>query len=223
MKNPVSQDCILPSNLPFHLATEYAEWHQEKLDVVRLLSEMSDKHLESLAVEDHVPATPQTAWHYTTGMNFTSIVFGENLRPNEYAVDRLTKKPVLWFSTNQMWEASAANGAFWRKDEISAMSMAESMELCCGLFRFGYPSKLLQNWRQLHVGPRFRNKNGWVKARQFNFFRQGANSDEWMGTLDKISVSDLLVEYWDGDKWVCIQRPSATSCRFSENQLREAA
>lgn len=137
------------------------------------------------------------AWHYTPATNLQAILEAGYLDP-ERTVMADGERSILWFSTNQFWEATAqkamANGAVVRR-----LGMAGTYDAGNGLVRFGVPRELLSPW------PKIGKRAGMDKRARAILKSvgedQGAIPRQWHGTFKRVPVKRCVIETFDGEAW----------------------
>ncbi|MFM0272380.1 hypothetical protein PQQ59_17460 [Paraburkholderia aspalathi] len=135
------------------------------------------------------------AWHYTIVAYFKQIIrsgvlipSGEHLPPSE--------KPILWFSLNQYWEATANKA--WQNTttgETRLLDMHETFEIGHGLIRFGVAPKKLLSGDALRRKARM-SKAVWDGLAQVGK-EQGANPTEWCGSIEAMPIDEMVIEAMD--------------------------
>ena len=124
------------------------------------------------------------AWHYTTGEHFLLIVESGELRPTDILV-RPPEKPVLWFSINQRWEATACKGLV-DGGQRRTLTMEETMQMCQGLVRFGVRLDRLHPWKKLQRKARMSERTIIMLEREGR--RQGADPKDWYGRTTAVPI-----------------------------------
>lgn len=130
------------------------------------------------------------AWHYTVGLKLPLIRESGTLRPAD-AYIAPGERPILWFSTNQYWEKTAAK-AVREAGSTRMLSMRETAERGKGLYRFGLPAEQLTRWPEIgkQAGIRAAMRNALMRVGR----AKGANPAEWYGTLGEMPVDGLLFQ-----------------------------
>lgn len=163
----------------------------------------------------------ELAWHYTTGTCFLRIVEAGYLRPTDAAIPK-HEVPALWFSRNQVWEPTSAKGIFDNKGKNWTLSKLETYEFGCGLIRFGYPVTKLISWPELQKKAKILPCRANVLENTGRML--GANPSDWMGSMSRIFICDLVIESLEDNKWVRIASPLKDLHQLHCTQLeREAA
>lgn len=196
------------------------KWHRRTLVVADRFRRVAEQNHESLQLQKCYATSISTAWHYTIGAHFLSIMDSGILLPYD-PKKTLSEYPVLWFSLNQEWEPTACKGAVKRGGKYATLSKYATRELGCGPARFGFPTALLRNWAQLRKAAKFKTRHS--NALEKVGYDQDTIPAQWMGSLQKIAVSDLMIEFWDGQKWNCIQDPSTGDSWAWRTVMQEAA
>jgi hypothetical protein len=149
-------------------------------------------------------------WHYTTDDKLNSIYADEALLPTAIAIGP-NERPVLWFSSNPVWEPTAnkalgveRNG---QRTMIRPMTNAEMFRMF-KLRRFGIDSERLMHWPVLRKAARI----GMTEQRRMikRAREMGSAPHHWYGTLDPVPLSDLVREdYIHGEGWVLYDEEKA--------------
>lgn len=160
------------------------------------------------------------AWHYTIGIRLISIVNTGALLTTDVLVQP-DEHPVLWFSLNPTWEPTANKAMITKEGDFVTLTKDETRQTGGALVRFGYPRSLLLPWNELRRQANIGRKK--AKGLEASGYSQGALPAHWMGSLDAIFLDDLIIEVWDGERWNCIQDPSAYHSGVWQRTLREAA
>jgi hypothetical protein len=142
------------------------------------------------------------AWHYTTGIAFQSIVKSGVLLPSKKYIAK-NERPVLWFSLNQDYEPTAAKGVRLDDGRVAQGSRDTTYKFGGGLVRFGYAAKRLIPWRDLKKKARIpiRVVDGLERVGR----KMQAHPGDWLGSFRAISISELVIDVWDGASWVRIR------------------
>jgi hypothetical protein len=134
------------------------------------------------------------AWHYTVGTKIPLILEDGFLRPATAGV-MPPEKPIVWFSKNQLWEATA-NKMFRATDGTLRFGTRETTrEMGGGLFRFGLPTEELRRWTELQREALIptRTKRSLVNAAK----KDGSNPYDWLGTLEPVQIDRCIIEVED--------------------------
>lgn len=140
---------------------------------------------------------PQTllAWHYTTGKKFELIKNDRVLRPANIGFFP-GELPMLWFSTNQVFELSAL--AVRVEDGLYRdLSLREMFDLEGGVVRLGYPLKWLKSGDELRIAARMRPEMWRALASAGK--RMGANPSDWWGYVGALMLDEVAVEVMNAD------------------------
>lgn len=148
-------------------------------------------------------AEKNLAWHYTTSHKFLQIMSDGLLKPTGVFINPC-ERPVLWFSTNQGWEATANKMVQNKHGQFRRLTKRETFLGGGGLVRFGCPADLLMTWPQLRQAARISRNDARILEKSGR--KQGANPSAWRGTLQPIQVCDLAVDAMEEyEQWVRIQ------------------
>lgn len=143
-----------------------------------------------------------TAWHYTTGERFLSIVECGFLLPAT-ALITSKERPVVWFSLNQEWEPTANKMLRSPDGTLIFLDKEGTCKFGGGLVRFGYPLERTIRWpllaRKAKIPPTTRV--GLELAAREN----GSNPNDWCGVLRPVPLDELTIEVLDGEKWVSVR------------------
>lgn len=175
-------------------------------EVARLIESVRAANADGLKLQKCFASSTQIAWHYTKGTSFIDIIAVGKLMLQETV---FSKVPVAWFSLDQEWELTGQVTEI--PDDGLPRSLGKSMthNAYCGLFRFGTPAGSLKAWREGKKLLKF--KKATIDIYEDYATRHGADTNLWMVAFEEICVDDLMIEYWDGVRWNCIQDPSAGS------------
>ncbi|MGF6481982.1 hypothetical protein [Paraburkholderia sp. JPY419] len=137
------------------------------------------------------PPVDLVAWHYTTGERAALIERSGVLMPATAYIEA-REIPVVWFSTNPLWEPTACKLLQTPDGRLVRLTMEETYQRGGGLVRFGIdPAKL---YRGDDI-PRFANitKSAWRQL--CNVARmQGANPSEWGVLAGRIDIAGLAIQ-----------------------------
>src|SRR5947207_2911795 len=135
-----------------------------------------------------------TLWHYTTEESLIRILASGEIRPATAGVPT-DERPIVWFSSNQLWEPTSAKVLYSR-----TLNMAE-MRMFVGLARIGVsPDVVPYDWHALkrHGGMKSRMVKGLEKAA----LRLNARPEEWFGTFEPVPRARwIAVEIFPEGKW----------------------
>jgi hypothetical protein len=146
----------------------------------------------------HVEGQTPFAWHYTTGEKFQLIKNERLLRPAYLGVVP-PERPVLWFSTNPVFEPTAMKARLI-DGKRQALTLRELYDLAHGVVRFGCPLHKLKH------GPDLR-KSAKIQGTVWNALassakRVGADPTEWWGHVGPMQLDEVVVEVMNADlKW----------------------
>ena len=144
----------------------------------------------------------KTAWHYTTGQNAKLILESGKLMPSVEFIEP-QEKPILWFSTNELWEQTANKMTMTPDGKIRPLTMEETRNMGEGLFRFGMPSHELIQWPRLARSANMRSKI--QRALEEGGLRAGADFREWCGLLESVSIAGLTCQILKDSGWDDVQ------------------
>ena len=142
------------------------------------------------------------AWHYTIGQRFLPIMESGLLMPTKIGVTP-PERPIVWFSMHQEFEPTA------RKWDATGrvMDVLEMIRVGRGLVRFGSEPKRLLAGEALRKKARMLPRV-WTGLAARGI-AQGANPDDWCGTVVPVLVDRLVIEVTDADfKWVRVGNDS---------------
>jgi hypothetical protein len=144
--------------------------------------------------------SPRTlfAWHYTTGNKFQLIKNERLLRPSGIGVFA-PERPVLWFSTNPVFEPSAMKTRLVN-GKRQALTLHQLYDLGGGIVRFGCPLHRLKHGPDLRKSAKMSGAiwNALVSAGK----RMGGDSAEWWGYVGTMLLDEVVVEVMGHDlKW----------------------
>jgi hypothetical protein len=146
---------------------------------------------------------PTIAYHYTIAPRFRQIITSGFLNTTDAGITG-EQKPVLWFSTNPIFEPTASERIEIPDLGVRILTPDESRGLFGGLFRFGLGVEHLIPWDRLHKAALMQPET--VSHLEFGGRIQGADPGAWFGSLEPISVRDIAtIDELDSDgKWVNI-------------------
>ena len=142
-----------------------------------------------------------TRWHYTTGQRFLTIVVDGVIQPSTAFVEP-PERPIVWFSTHPVWEATACKGLFVPGDGPRIATFAEMVRLGGGVVRFGVAPPTAPYHFQALV-----QRSGMSVAMAHGLRHrgqaQGADPSDWWGTFQPVPRELWTdVEVWEEDHWV---------------------
>lgn len=187
-------------------------------EVARVVENVRAANGDGLRFQKCFASTTQIAWHYTKGTSFIDIMAYGSLMPG---VPAFGKKPVLWFSLDQEWEPTSQVIEVPVFGLPRPLGKAMTHDGYCGLFRFGIPVGNLQTWREGRKLAKFKKQT--IDILEDFAVRHGADTNLWMVATAGICVGDLMIEYWDGTRWNCIQDPSAGGAHVWLANMKRAA
>lgn len=144
---------------------------------------------------------PNMIWHYTTGQKLPSIKADGVILTSEFICRK--EREAVWFSSNPLWEKSAAKGWYDPLTGREGMfqTMEEHVEHCGGLFRIGVaPETAPHDWNA------FRRLSG-ILPKYANGLRSlgyewGARISEWFVSFEPVPQTEwLTIEKWEHDAW----------------------
>ena len=143
-----------------------------------------------------------TLWHYTTGQKFMEIVATGHIKPATKGVPS-GERPIVWFSSHQYWEPTAAKMLYNEKDNtLINMDMKGTFEHGGGLVRLGVSRDVaVYDFGQL------KRRSGMSRATADGLIRaaksQGSNPEWWFGTFDPVPVKNCVgIHVFQDDDWV---------------------
>jgi hypothetical protein len=131
------------------------------------------------------------AWHYTTGNKASQILQSGYLNPATGFVSP-PERPILWFSSNQFWEATANKGIMQLNGVQRAATLEEMAARAGGLVRFGCPLDTLKPASVLRIEARMSYKV--YRALCEAAHKVGSNPSEWYGTLSPMSIEGMFFQ-----------------------------
>ena len=151
----------------------------------------------------------QLRWHYTVRQRLDGLLRAGVL-PLATAGLPAGERPVVWFSSNQLWEETA-NQAWQRPDGTINPGNKEATHLLGGgLARIGVlPETAPHDWKA------FKALSGIKAAKARGMYGAGigagARPGEWFVSFEPVPRSQwLAVEVWDGAQWLRLETgPSA--------------
>lgn len=140
---------------------------------------------------------PSMVWHYTILDRFRSILRDGFIKPaTEYVPP--DERPVVWFSSNPVWEQSAA-----KTFVAGGISRTGSFEdhVSVGVFRIGvHPETAPYRWKEIKE---LSNMDSSVAQNLYKVaIEDGARPGEWYGTFDPVPRDAWVsVETWREGQW----------------------
>jgi hypothetical protein len=148
----------------------------------------------SASTNDKVERT--TAWHYTTGRAFISIVeFGWILPATAFVPKG--EKPAVWFSLNQDWEQTANKGGLEEDGTRRTLTREETCERGGGLVRFGVAVEAVPcDWNGFKKRSGIRPETARCLAARGRAC--GADPNEWRVSFEPVPREQwVAVDVWD--------------------------
>ncbi|MBI5277358.1 MAG: hypothetical protein HY854_12950 [Burkholderiales bacterium] len=135
--------------------------------------------------------SPSAVFHYAPGIYLPKILSSGHLRPSNAGAPH--ERPVLWFSSNPVWE-NTANKLFRNADgSVHRMSFCEQREsFGCVRFRLPGDDERLLSFRAAMARANARRHD--VRTLEVIGMLQGATPGQWFGTLDAVDLADVEVE-----------------------------
>lgn len=143
----------------------------------------------------HIERQTPFAWHYTTGEKFQLIKNERLLRPAYLGV-LPPERPVLWFSTNPVFEPTAMKARLI-DGKRQALTLRELYDLAHGIVRFGCPLHKLKHGPDLRKSAKIQ---GTVWSALANAGKRvGADPAEWWGHVGTMQLDEVVVEVMNAD------------------------
>jgi hypothetical protein len=140
-------------------------------------------------------------WHYTVKQRLDLILSDRLIRPAIRYVDLEKEKPVVWFSSNQIWEETA--NKMWRDSSgLHPLNKEQTHNLAGGLARIGVsPETAPHTWSD------FKRLSGVESEKAQELYQAaitlGGTPSEWFVSLEPVSAEKwLAVELYDGANWI---------------------
>jgi hypothetical protein len=132
--------------------------------------------------------------HYTKAFHLPSIL-SQGLRPSTLFITP-GEKPILWFSTNPIWENTVLPYGAPSLQEAHLRTLDQG-----GLVRIICDESVAQyRWQELKEIARIPSKI--AMGLYSSAIRLGSRPGEWRGTLDVVPVAKFIaIEFYDGEKW----------------------
>ena len=138
-------------------------------------------------------------WHYTKAIHLPRILAEGCIKPATAGV-RGSKRPIVWFSTNEWFEWTVGTGRLENGNYVE--DTFEEMNAKYGLARIGVARETAPyTWRDLKKlsGMRPGDAKKLVQAA----IRRGASPHEWRGTFEPVPKEKwLAVQVYEGERWV---------------------
>ncbi|MFL9670471.1 hypothetical protein WIX39_026310 [Variovorax sp. AB1(2024)] len=146
------------------------------------------------------------AWHYTIGALMPSIAAAGILKPATAGIPA-HETPVVWFSTNQIYEPTASKGLIGKDGSRRWATLQEMQEFGGGLYRLGIEPNRLLTGAALRLRARI-NRAEWARlcasAKEAH-----ANPNDWFGHIGPMPIDDLLIQFMDGNTWATVPAEAA--------------
>jgi hypothetical protein len=140
-------------------------------------------------------------WHYTVGLRLIEIIESKVIKPATANVPR-GEKPVVWFSSNPVWEMTCNKG-FQDKATglIRTLTKEETAYYGNGLVRIKVNSNVAPY--NFQVFKKLSNiSNRIARVLENVAEQQSANPREWYVSFKPVPQSEWLdIELWDGINW----------------------
>lgn len=144
-----------------------------------------------------------TLWHYTTGETFLQILeSGKILHATAGVPDG--ERPIVWFSSNQVWEQTANKRAQRSDGSMEGVDMEETRKRGGGLVRFGVdPETAPYDWNALKRLSGMKSKHAEHVAAAG--LKLHARPSEWFGTFDAVPITEwTAVEIYQDGEWISL-------------------
>ena len=143
----------------------------------------------------------KTRWHYTTGQKLSQILDFGVLRPAAMDVPK-AGRPVVWFSTNPVWEPTANLSRATLTGGLERLSKDQTYVLGGGLARIGVAAEVApHDWNAYKVLSGIAPKL--AKQMYAAAIKIRSRPGQWFVTFDPVAQSQwLAVEVLEGDAWV---------------------
>lgn len=145
-------------------------------------------------------------WHYTVYQWLVKIIESREIKKAPSYVDG--EIPVVWFSTNQIWEETV-------RKKVRPMGKGKHILLSRnGLFKVGYPPVRIEidpNEVKIHSWKHHKKHSGIPKKIAVLLEKQaiewGANPNEWWVSKKPVQLEQCLapIEIWNGETWLDIE------------------
>jgi hypothetical protein len=138
-------------------------------------------------------------WHYTTEEKLNPIYADGALMPTAIKIGP-NERPVLWFSSNPVWEPTANKALGVRGIGAVRSLTTDEMVQMFRLIRFGIDSERLLHWPELRKVARIAHTEQRRLAKRAR--KVGAAPHHWYGSLQPVRLSELVREdYVPGEGW----------------------
>jgi hypothetical protein len=157
-------------------------------------------------MNDKTTSLAPMVWHYTIGNQLLKIVANGCLSPTS-VTGPAQKRPILYFSRNQIWEPSANRLLKQPDGQFRQLTMDETGQLGRGLLRFGLEPKRLHGWPEIAHKAKM-HKSG-IRLLEKEAPTIGAKPSEWCGTTQPVPLTKITrIEVMDSKQgWVTAVRP----------------
>lgn len=137
-------------------------------------------------------AQPLMVWHYTTGDKARGITSTGFIYPAT-AFLAPSERPVTWFSLHPFFEPTAVKGIIDPATGVRRdATIAEMIDLCGGLVRFGIPVKGLLAGEELRRKAKIPHATWKILVRAG--VSTGANPVHWFGVVGAVELSRCTVQ-----------------------------
>lgn len=128
-------------------------------------------------------------WHYTCGIKIQSII-SDGLIKQATAHIEPGEKPVVWFSSNKLWEPTASK-ATMRNNRLYRLTRDETEREASGLFRISVSKETApHNWDD------YVNLSGassqMISLMKKNGYNQGSRISQWFFSFDPVPRSKWI-------------------------------
>ena len=132
-------------------------------------------------------------WHYAPWEYLSRMVEYGALRAGNAGAEG--ELPMLWFSANQKWEATATKMAFGRDGSLVRLTFEQQNEHV-GCIRFGIDANdpRLLNWKAACTTAG--TPRGTRRALEKVGKKQGGNPEQWYATTSNIALDELVLQVW---------------------------
>jgi hypothetical protein len=138
-------------------------------------------------------------YHYTQVFHVPSIL-AQGLQPSDLFISP-GQKPLLWFSTNPMWENTVLpyNAPSLQEAHLQTLHIGGLARMICD------ESVAPYRWKELKKIARIPSKI--AMGLYSSAIRLGSRPGEWRGTLDVVPVAKFMaIEFYDGEKWTSLNQ-----------------
>lgn len=155
-------------------------------------------------MEDQNRCNARLVYHYTVGGNFTKILASGVILPADIGVQP-PERPIVWFSTNPIWENTVIKGIPVVGGGYVNMGWAELNHFGIPLIRIGVARETAPlRWRDLREQSLMPSEiaSGLVRAAKMEFAQPG----EWRGTFEPVPA----------EKWLSVETYNVQAMRWVE-------